>query len=47
MTEAEKAELEYLRYFFSKTDFGPAHEDVVDIINEGYTGTIPAGYEAE
>lgn len=26
--------LEYLEWFYEKCDFGPAHEDVVMIINE-------------
>ena len=44
-------ELEYLRWFYQHTDFGPAHEDVVSIMNERYvklTGNkIPEGYEDE
>ena len=44
MTDEEKIELEYLRYFFDKADFGPADDDVRYIIREGYTGTIPKGY---
>lgn len=27
-------EFEYLEMFYQEADFGPAHEDVVDIINE-------------
>lgn len=42
-------ELEYLRWFYEHTDFGPAHEDVVSIMNERYvklTGNkIPEGYD--
>ncbi len=37
-------ELNYLRYFFEEADFGPAHEDVVMIMNEGYNGEFPEGY---
>lgn len=29
-------ELEWLRYFYNNADFGPAHEDVVEIIMQGY-----------
>lgn len=43
------AELDYLRFFFNNTDFGPAHEDVVDHINESYTNLVgrpvPEGYQ--
>jgi len=41
-------ELHYLRYFFQAADFGPAHEDVVYLINEQYTAaghTLPGGYD--
>ncbi len=38
------AELDYLRYFYEHADFGPAHEDVVDIINQGYDKKVPDGY---
>lgn len=42
-------ELEYLRWFYQHTDFGPAHEDVVSIMKERYvklTGNkIPEGYD--
>jgi hypothetical protein len=42
-------EQEWLEYFFANVDFGPAHEDVVDIIAENFvteTGkTMPEGYE--
>jgi len=47
----DSEELEYLRYFFQTADFGPAHEDVVDIINERYrkdTGKdLPEGYRSD
>jgi len=41
-------ELRYLRWFYSTCDFGPAHEDVVLIMNEEYVATygpLPEGYE--
>ena len=47
MTPEETQELEYLRYFYGATDFGPAHEDVVDLINEAYEGVIPPRYKPE
>jgi len=41
-------ELRYLRYFFQTADFGPAHEDVVSIINDGFVHDteepVPEGY---
>ena len=41
-------ELEYLRYFFSAADFGPADSDVRDMIREDYALEsdldIPEGY---
>lgn len=41
-------ELEYLQYFFSEADFGPADDDVRYIIKEAYkaeTGKeVPDGY---
>jgi len=37
-------ELRYLRYFYNEADFGPAHEDVIAIINEGYDKKVPDGY---
>ena len=44
-------ELEWLRYFYDNCDFGPAHNDVVDIIKENFiedTGKmLPEGYEKE
>lgn len=36
MTEEEIRELNYLRWFFANTDFGPAHEDVVYFMNKNY-----------
>ena len=44
-------ELEYLRWFFIHIDFGPAHEDVVDLLNDQFqeqTGRLlPEGYGRE
>ena len=40
-------ENEYLQYFYKQADFGPAHEDVVDIINEGYDKEIPENYRMD
>ena len=37
-------ELYYLRHFYEEADFGPAHEEVVDLINSSYEGDIPQGY---
>jgi hypothetical protein len=49
LDEIERAtELEYLKYFYSEADFGPADGDVRDIINERFvnqTGKLlPIGY---
>ena len=41
-------ELLYLRFFYNNADFGPAHSDVVAIINEKYEkqgNVVPAGYD--
>lgn len=45
----EKAsELEFLRWYFANADFGPAHDDVVDILMSQFqeeTGmALPDGY---
>ena len=45
----EKAtELEYLQWFYENADFGPADDDVRDILNEAFvdeTGKqLPKGY---
>ena len=49
MSEEEKKELEYLRFFYSECDFGPAHGDVIDAINKvfvSHTGLeVPEGYQ--
>ena len=37
-------ELHYLRHFYAEADFGPAHGDVVGLINSSYEGNIPQGY---
>jgi hypothetical protein len=50
MTIEEQEELQYLRFFYEEADFGPAHEDVVGIINSKYLdehGSLPAGYFEE
>lgn len=44
--KALEKELAYLRYFHQEADFGPAHEDVVDLINQGYDGEVPEAYAA-
>lgn len=43
-TKALEKELAYLRYFHQEADFGPAHEDVVDLINQGFGGEVPEAY---
>ena len=43
-------ELKYLRWFYANADFGPADDDVRQIMNEQYVregGVIPNGYENE
>lgn len=43
-------ELKYLRWFYANADFGPADDDVRQIMNEQYVregGVIPKGYENE
>ena len=43
-------ELKYLRWFYENADFGPADDDVRQIMNEQYVregGVIPKGYENE
>lgn len=49
LTQSEREELEYLRFFYSECDFGPAHEDVIDSIDQYYTAEtgnqLPKGYE--
>ena len=43
-------ELKYLRWFYENADFGPADDDVRQIMNERYVrggGVIPKGYENE
>jgi len=51
ISEDIEAELEYLRFFHSVADFGPADDDVRWIINNSYineTGNpIPEGYGRE
>jgi hypothetical protein len=51
MTQEEKDELEYLRFFYQEADFGPADGDVRFIINDrwkGFSGKdVPEGYRDE
>lgn len=51
MNDAQKAELEYLRWFFGNADFGPADGDVRYYMNERYTKQtgkpVPDGYSNE
>lgn len=52
MPKTNKAtELEYLRFFYEESDFGPADGDVRAIINDRFekkTGKeLPEGYEEE
>lgn len=45
-----KQEFDYLRWFFSNADFGPADSDVRYYMNRQYEkegGVIPEGYEDE
>lgn len=48
MGTKEEQELEYLRWFYEACDFGPAHGDVIDLMNEEFeeqTGKkVPDGY---
>ncbi len=34
--DTAQAELDYLRWFYANTDFGPAHADVVGCMEEEY-----------
>jgi hypothetical protein len=51
MTEEQKAELNYLRWFHGNADFGPAEGDVRYHLNQQYemeTGVkVPEGYDEE
>lgn len=51
MSDAERKELEYLRWIYINMDFGPAHEDVLLILNHHYereTGNpVPEGYNLD
>jgi hypothetical protein len=51
MTEREKNEFEYLKWFRINCYFGPAHEDVVMIMDEQYeadTGNkVPSNWRSE
>ena len=37
MAKQRATELQWLRYFYENADFGPAHQDVIDIIAEDFT----------
>ncbi len=37
-------ELEYLRHFYAEADFGPADDDVRQMIKQRYEGDIPKEY---
>jgi len=37
MSDQDKEELEFLRWFYAASDFGPADGDVKDIMKEQYT----------
>lgn len=45
------SELEWLQWFYSTCDFGPAHEDVIMLLQKKFTEetgkAIPEGYEYE
>jgi len=46
--KSEMEELDYLQFFYGECDFGPAHEDVIECINQAYRDDgkdIPEGYE--
>ena len=47
----EATELEYLVWFFQTADFGPAHGDVVAMLNEEFEKEVgklvPEGYRRE
>ena len=51
MTEAEMKEIEFLRWFYSNADFGPADDDVRQYLLERYTSEtgeqVPVGYSSE
>jgi len=51
MTDEQKAELEYLQWFYGNADFGPADGDVRYYMNEQYTkrtgNPVPPGYDEE
>ena len=48
MARERATELEYLKWFMSGADFGPAHQDVMDGLNESFMldtdKNIPEGY---
>ena len=48
ISREEYCEFKYLDYFYSECDFGPAHEDVVELINDSFETEfkrpVPVGY---
>ena len=48
MSRERATELEYLKWFRYEADFGPAHEDVMELYNDGFmdeTGkNLPLGW---
>lgn len=50
MTPELMNELEYLRWFYAVCDFGPAHEDVIYLLNEKWVeegNVVPDGYKED
>lgn len=49
--QEEASELEWLRYFYSRADFGPADDDVRLILEREFTRStgksLPEGYKRE
>jgi len=50
MSNDEEVELDFLRFFYTECYFGPAHEDVIYMMQEEYTrqgNKLPKGYGRE
>lgn len=51
MARERSTELEYLRWFRQEVDFGPAHEDVIELYNSKFmreTGkNLPEGWNVD
>jgi hypothetical protein len=47
----QASELEWLQYFYCNANFGPADDDVRDMIKEAFTSdtgkSLPGGYDEE